>query len=452
VRVEVTNYRKDRRPFLVELDIRPIPDRTGWITHWVSVQRDVTMRRAAEAQELQSDRIQTISLLAGGIAHDFNNLLVGVAGNLELARASLHAPDEVRELLFEAEQASQQARNLTRQLMDMSKDAEPHRTHFALSAVLRQAACFACRGSSVQTKVEFPTGNPNLRVHADWGQLTQLFTNLALNAVEAMEGSGQLTLRVRVADSGSIPVELDSSREWVVAELEDSGPGLPGSDVKELFRPYFSTKARGSGIGLTICWMIAHRHGGHVDMQSTPDGAKVRVFLPRSNEHVHGCPKTAGSVESTTDLPTRDGARPLSGLRVLWMDDDEMVRNVATRIARRLGWRLTLASRGEEVLSHLGSNPEAVADVVLLDLTVKGGLGGRETLDAIRKISRELPVLLASGYVTAEGAGGAEGMARVRRIAKPFRIRELREAIEALTGTEREAPAPTSPVGSPGGG
>lgn len=142
----------------------------------------------------------------------------------------------------------------------------------------------------------------------------------------------------------------------------------------------------------------------------------------------------------------------MSGLRVLWMDDDEMVRNVATRIARRLGWRLTLASRGEEVLSHLGSNPEAVADVVLLDLTVKGGLGGRETLDAIRKISRELPVLLASGYVTAEGAGGAEGMARVRRIAKPFRIRELREAIEALTGTEREAPAPTSPVGSPGGG
>lgn len=452
VRVEVTNYRRDGRPFLVDLDIRPIPDQTGWITHWVSVQRDVTMRRAAEAQELESDRIQTISLLAGGIAHDFNNLLVGVAGNLELARESLHAPEEVRELLFEAEQASQQARNLTRQLRDMSKDAEPRRTHFALSAVLRQAAGFACRGSSVQTKAEFPTDHPHLQVHADWGQLTQLFTNLALNAVEAMEGSGQLTLRVRIADSGSIPVELDSSREWVVAELEDSGPGLSGLDVKQLFRPYFSTKARGSGIGLTICWMVAHRHGGHVDMQSTPDGAKVRVFLPRSKEHVNGCPEITGSVESTMGLPTREGARPSSGLRVLWMDDDEMVRNVATRIARRFGWQLTLASRGEEVLDLLGSDPEAVADVVLLDLTVKGGLGGKETLDAIRKVSHELPVLLASGYVTAGEAGDAEGMARVRRIAKPFRIRELREAVDALTGNEREVLSPPSTGGSRGGG
>jgi PAS domain S-box-containing protein len=428
VRVEVTNYRKDGTPFVVELDLRPVTDAIGWHTHWVAVQRDVTARRLAEARELRLERLETIATLAGGVAHDFNNLLVGLQGNLELARELAPADTELAELISDAEAAALRSRELTRQLMTFSNDAEPSgstRTCFDLRELVRETARFVTRGTATEVVWDDlgEDGDP-VSVEADPSQIGQVVSNVVLNAIEAMGHRGSVVIGTRVAARAELPPELDAGRAYAVVDIEDTGPGLTDDELHRIFEPYYSTKDRGSGIGLAVCWAIMRWHDGVITAsRGSGAGLRVRLLLPGSGRRPDAVAPNRGE---------REMDDVLRGLRVLWMDDDSLVRSVAARLSDRLGWELWPATRGEEALDVF-LRRRSELDLIILDLTVRNGLGGADTLRALRVNGYDGPVLIASGYsAEARELEPALEDSRVARLTKPFRLAELQEALRAL--------------------
>ena len=428
IRVEVTNYRKDGTPFVVELHLRPVADATGWYTHWVAVQRDVTARRLVEARELRLERLETIATLAGGVAHDFNNLLVGLLGNLELARELAPPGTELADLIGDAEAAALQSKHLTRQLMTFSKDAAPGgtaRSCFDLRELVRETTRFATRGTAVEAVWDdLDEDRDPVSVEADRSQIGQVISNVVLNAVEAMRQGGTIVVGTRIAVPADLPAELDAAWEYAVVDLEDTGPGPSDAELHRIFEPYYSTKERGSGIGLAVSWTIMRWHEGMITARrGQRAGLRVRLYLPMSSE----APDAVGpdSGDGGADVV-------IHGLRVLWMDDDPLVRSVAARTSRRLGWKLRSATRGEEVIDVLARD-EAEVDLIILDLSVRDGLGGVDTLRALRAAGHRMPVLVASGY-SAEPRELEPELEdpRVARITKPFRLAELQTAVREL--------------------
>lgn len=424
VRVEVTNYRKDGTPFVVELDLRPIADATGWYTHWVSVQRDVTGRRLAEARELRLERLETIAMLTGGIAHDFNNLLVGMLGNLELAKEQIEPGTDLAALVGEAEDAALRSKSLTRQLMTFSRDAPPGGvtpSRFELGGLVREVTDFSLRGTGVRATYRVAEGGG--WVDADRTQIGQVVASVVINAVEAMGGRGSLDIVVGAVGEDDLPEELDRAESYAQARFEDDGPGVAEYEVHRIFEPYFSTESRGSGIGLAVSRTILKWNRGAIRAARAPGGGlAVEIFLPA------GAPVAAASSRVPTGSHGLDAVR---GLRVVWMDDDPMVRSVAQRLGRHFDWSLETVPRGEAVLERL-EEAGAAPDLVVLDLTVRDGLGGLETLRRLRVVRPDLPVLLASGWCDTPLGPDVVEDDRLQAIAKPFRAHELSRVVAAL--------------------
>ncbi|MBM4355248.1 MAG: response regulator [Deltaproteobacteria bacterium] len=368
----------------------PIRNARGEVIGVVLVFRDVTERRRFEEEMVRAQKLESVRLLAAGIAHDFNNLLAGILGNLSLAQARfLIDPEQVRERLAEAEKATVRARDLTLQLLTFSTGGAPIREAMSLPLVLEETAGFALRGSSVRCEVDVP--EDLWPVLADEGQVAQVVHNLVLNARQAMPRGGVVRVWARNCSFGEDDraVQLKPGR-YVCVEVIDSGEGIAKEIQQRIFDPFYTTRPGGTGLGLAVCFSILARHEGRIEVDSEPGkGSTFRFWLPAADGEA---PPATGREEVVTG---GTGS-------ILLMDDEEMIRDMGREILETLGYSVHVVCDGSEAIARFA---EALAsgnrfDLVILDLTVPGNLGGVETLRQLRRLAPDIPAIVSSGYST----------------------------------------------------
>ena len=422
------HYRNDsagpeQPPRLLEVTGAPMRDSDGRLTGAVWVIHDVSDTARLEHERSKGARLESLGVLAGGLAHDFNNILIGVVGNLSLAQTTLRPGDEaLAARLRQAEAACVRARGVTNQLLTFAKGGEPVKATASIRELVVECTNFALSGSSVTPRFAI---DPGLSVaDVDSIQIGQVIQNLVLNARQAMSPGAFVDIMLQ-------NVELDSSEsvsgttlrpgKYVRVTVQDSGRGISAEHLRHIFEPYFTTKEEGSGLGLAISYSIVKAHGGAITVESEPGrGSRFSVYLPAS----------AGSLA----IKARRGAvtpRVHTG-RVLLMDDDANVAAVARDMLEAIGYVAVVAASGRSAIEqfHEAETRGEPFDVVILDLTVPGGMGGLEAVAHIREIRPDVPVVVTSGYADDSvlarfGDYGFDGV-----LPKPFAIPDLRRALE----------------------
>jgi signal transduction histidine kinase/CheY-like chemotaxis protein len=371
-------------------------------------------------RRLKSDRMKSISVFAGGIAHDFNNLLTAILGNISITKSLAGVPEQAHRFLSDAEKASLQAKNLTAQLLSFTRGGEPVRQIVAIAGMLADIAKLSLSGTNVRGEFDIADGLWGALVNE--GQVHQAIQNLVLNARESMPAGGTVEICAR-----NMTVETPNEfglcpGPYVCISVRDHGIGIPADKLGEIFFPYFTTKKTGSGLGLAVCYSVVNRHGGHIGVRSAPgEGSEFTVYLPAGM--VVAEEKSAPAAEVMLD-----------GRSVLIMDDEGMVLDIGERMLVKLGLEVTRARNGEEAIRHyLDSLANGHAfDAVILDLTVRGGMGGGETVGRLLEIDPGARVIASSGYATDPiMANFAEyGFAGV--LPKPYRFDEMQEVMSRI--------------------
>lgn len=400
----------------------PIRNGSGVIQGVILVFRDVTGQRRLESELARIQALETVGVLAAGIAHDFNNLLSAIQGNLSMLEGALEAGTEAEERLGRASRAVARARDLTVQLLTFSTGGEPVRRILALPTLLRDAAGFAMRGASIALRFDLADGL--WAVDVDAGQISQVVQNLVINAEQAMSGGGTVTVSARnyTVDPGDdLPLPVGA---YVRVGVRDRGHGIPETLVSRIFDPFFSTKARGSGLGLAVCHSVILKHGGHIAVESRVGaGSLFEFWLPASPAAV-----------VTHEVPA---PAPIAGRgRILVMDDDDAIRAVAADMLDSLGYQVECVPDGETALerchaAHAASQPY---DLLILDLTVSGRMGGAEVVQHLAARNDPTRAVVSSGYsndpiMADPAAHGFAGMVR-----KPYGLRDLGEELKRVLG------------------
>jgi PAS domain S-box-containing protein len=364
----------------------PIFDRSGAIIGTVLVFRDITEQQKLEEDLLRAKKLESVGLLAGGIAHDFNNLLTGIMGNISLARQMVEPASQARERLKAAEEASRRAHDLIQQLLTFSKKGSPVRQTASVAALIFDAAHFVQMPPGVTCRFAIP---PDLwSADVDVVQMGQVIQNLILNASQAMPDGGEVTVaaanrhRVRGSSRGAPP------GRWVEVSVADTGIGIGADALEHIFDPYFTTKEKGTGLGLAIAYSIVSKHGGTIIVDSMPGkGTTFRILLPASSE--------AASALQQGAAATLAGGRG----RILLMDDDAVVCDVAASILTHLGYGVDVVADGSEALELYRREMGGAApfNAVIMDLTIPGGMGGREAIRYLLEIDPGVKAIVSSG-------------------------------------------------------
>lgn len=391
----------------------PIRDGNGRILGAVLVFRDVTEKQRIENALLRDRQLEAIGLLAGGIAHDFNNILTALFGNISLVRLHVQHDASIIGLLDQVDQAFYRARDLAQQLLTFAKGGAPIKKAGALREFLSETVKFLLHGTPVVARYELP--DDLWAAEFDAAQMSQAFSNILLNAVQAMPKGGTITVaacNVRIASDELPPLQ---GGRYICVSIIDNGLGIPEADRERIFHPYFTTKESGTGLGLATTYSVIRRHGGHIVVRPNLDqGTCFDTYLPAAEKEV-----------LVTSTP-RPG--PISGSgRILVMDDEEPVRKVCTEILRHLGYEVEAVADGCELVAlykdylERGVRP----DVVIVDLKVPGGMDGREAAVRIRALDAEARLLVSSGYSTDPIMADYRSHGFVGVIAKPYDIHEL---------------------------
>ena len=412
--------RPDGSERLVDEMAAPIRDAEDRIVGVVLVFRDETAQRRLEEQTLRSQKLEALGVLAGGIAHDFNNILTGVLGNVSLALLQLPGGSATHAHLGEAERALGRARGLTQQLLTFARGGSPVMRPTSVGELVRDSVSFALAGSDVGCKLELP--DDLWAVEVDDAQISRVVQNLILNGEEAMPDGG--TIRVRVTNRSMGPGNDHSLLEgrYVRISVQDHGVGIAPEQLPRIFEPYYTTKRQGSGLGLSVCYSIVDRHHGALVVESEPGaGATFFVYLPAASEELEQVVVAAHE--------------PVSGTgRVLVMDDEAMVRDVATAMLTHLGYQPEAVADGAAAVEAYSREADAGRpyDVVLMDLTIPGGMGGQEAVKWLLSMDPDARCIVSSGYsddpvMADHRAWGFRGVVR-----KPYSVDDLACALQAV--------------------
>jgi PAS domain S-box-containing protein len=402
----------------------PIRDMESNIIGVVLVFRDVTDQLKMEEELLKIKKLESVGVLAGGIAHDFNNILAAILGNINLAAQFVGPGNKAASLLLEAEKATLRAEKLTKQLLTFSKGGEPVRETASISQLIRESAEFILHGSKVVCNFDIP--DDLWMVDIDTGQISQVIQNLILNASHAMPEGGKIG--VCCANISDITAETMLSLhrgDYVKITIQDNGIGIPENIIEKIFDPYFTTKHEGSGLGLAVTHSIINKHDGHISVKSEPGhGTTFTIYLPASSREQH-----VAADEKISQIASGKG-------RVLIMDDDKMVGEVAEYMLTHLGYEVELCVDGVETVNRYKELQEGgkVVDLIIMDLTIPGGMGGKEAVQEILAIDPEAKVIVASGYSTDPILANCREYGFQAAVTKPFDLAELSKAVSsALT-------------------
>lgn len=401
-------------------------DNAGRPTRVIGTVLDVTKQRRAEEELRKRHTLESLGVLAGGIAHDFNNILTALFGNISIAKNCLQerAPDdrEVLDALNHAEGAFKRARDLAQQLLTFSSGGAPIRKAASIADLLHDSVSFVLRGSTV--RAEFRVDPDLWPANIDEGQISQAINNLAINAKEAMPQGGRLRLEANnVFLSKGNEFALPTGR-YIQLRIKDSGAGIPKETLENIFDPYFTTKPGGSGLGLASTYSIIKRHEGHIAVNSKPGkGTTFYLYLPASTEPVSATARSAVAVPRTMG-------------RALLMDDDESVRQVGKALLERLGFCVELARDGQEAVDLFRAVSEGgeTFDILILDLTVPGGMGGKECLDCLKRIDPTVKALVSSGYCNDPVLSEYEAYGFQGVVPKPYQLGDLEAALSQVIG------------------
>ena len=389
----------------------------------VAIIRDMTESRQLQAEALKAQKLESLGVLAGGIAHDFNNLLMAILGNVSLAREAMPAGATPAVRLGEAERAVLRAQDLTRQLLTFARGGAPMRRPSSLAAIVQESATFVLSGSNVRSEIR--ADEDLWPADVDPGQVGQVVQNLVVNAMQAMPAGGtvQISLHNTVVDGPGDP-DVAPGR-YIRIEVRDTGVGIPESIADRILEPYFSTKNRGSGLGLSVSYSIVRNHGGTLGFESAPgQGTVFRVLFP-------------AAAEPAASSPPAPARRTAGQGRILVMDDEAMVRDVLVAMLVDGGYDAAATADGAEAVEAWSRAAEdgRPFDAVLVDLTVPGGIGGLETLHRLQQLDPAVRVIVSSGY------SNAPILADYRRYGfrgvapKPFRLSDLHAVVaEVLAG------------------
>ena len=393
----------------------PILDSSSRIVGVVLVFTDITEDRRIDEEIQKAQRLESIGLLAGGIAHDFNNFLTIILGNISLAKKYFGETDDLYRLLSSAEKATLRSRDLTRQLLTFSKGGTPMKHIASINEVIDEPVRFAMAGSSIKCDIQVP--DDLWPVEIDTGQMDQVIQNLIINATQAMPEGGSIRIRgenqILPADN---PLCMPGGK-YVRVQVEDEGKGIEPALLNKIFDPYFTTKNKGSGLGLTTAYSIVKQHEGFLFVDSEVErGSVFTIYLPASRE-------TVLVPSSLEEKDLRDGA----GGRILLMDDDENIRKITRMLLENLGYRITTTADGAGALElyHRAREEGDPFDAVIMDLTVPGGMGGKECIKRLLVYDPGARAIVVSGYsndpIMADY--GKYGFRAV--VPKPFKVHDL---------------------------
>jgi len=404
----------------------PIRDENNRVIGVVVVFSDITDHLKSEQELLKGKKLESVGILAGGIAHDFNNILTAIMGNISLAKNYIDQDDKAYKRLEEADRATVRAKDLTHKLLTFSKGGAPVRKAASIEELIRESTSFILSGASVKSMFSFD--DDLWPADIDTGQISQVVQNLCLNASHAMPDGGFIRVRAEnevVHDNTTLP--LDPGK-YIKISFKDNGVGISQKNLARIFDPYFTTKQTGSGLGLATVYSIINNHDGHIMVESEMDtGTTFTFYLPATEE----------LPESMVQKFDRQQEEYKGTGKILVMDDEEIVREVAGEMLNHIGFEVDFALHGEEALekySEAQRNGKPF-NAVIMDLTVPGGMGGGEAIKKLLEIDPEAKAIVASGYSNDPIMASHEEFGFKGMVSKPFHLEE----IQAILGKALES-------------
>ncbi|MGM0596955.1 MAG: ATP-binding protein [Myxococcota bacterium] len=373
--------------------------------------RDLTSRKSRVNQIIKQQKLESLGVLAGGIAHDFNNALAGILNSITLAKEIIN-DDKAVEVLSRAQSVTENARNLSHQFITFSKGGKPVKTILDIESVIKEGVGFALSGSDV--KYELTTKDDLWSVLGDKSQLDQVFSNLTINSIEAMKTGGKIRIfleNYRVKKN----TEHLKKGKYLKIQFSDNGIGIPKKNLNRLFDPYFTTKETGSGLGLFSAYSIIKHHGGNIQVDSSlGTGTIFTIFLPASQKKVQ-----------KEEEEFADGS--LNEVRILLLDDEEIIYETTGELLKGFGCEVDFAREGEEAIQKYfkAYQKQQPYDIVIMDLTIQGGMGGQEAIKKILEFDPGVKAIISSGYTTNAVMADYQDYGFSGVIVKPYKIEKL---------------------------
>ena len=390
---------------------------------------DITESKRMEAEIMKVKKLEATAMLAGGIAHDFNNLLTIILGNLDLAQEERLGNRSIAKQLQNAREACLSAADLTRKFLTFSSGGVPFKKLAAVEELFTEATSLALAGSNVHPEYSFPEGLWPVEVDAD--QMILAIGNVLTNARESMPHGGVIRIRAENVDAlpGKSRKFLNGQAvKYVKVSIEDGGQGIAKDILPQVYDPYFTSKntwqKKGLGLGLTVSYSIMKKHGGSIDIASKQNiGTTVSIYLP-----------------ATVKLVVPQDSEPITvfplNKKILLMDDEEMLRKVSGKLLETLGYEVELARDGEEAIQKYVKAQQAGSPfgAVILDLTIKGGMGGKETIRRLKELDSEVRAIVISGYADDPIMSNCEAYGFLVALPKPFQLKDLQATLRNILG------------------
>jgi PAS domain S-box-containing protein len=439
---EVEHYHKDGHVFPLEVSASALS--TSGEQFIQAFHRDITERKRAAAMQSQlqaqlreSQKMEALGTLAGGVAHDFNNALAMIIGNVELARQDVGPGHDALESLEEIGKASRRAKDLVQQILAFGRRQKLDRKVMSLALVVVESARLlrATLPAMVTLRVECEGDTP--AVLADVTQVKQLLLNLCGNALHAVQDQGrpgviEVHLNAHVRSQVEAHGNLSPGR-YACLLVRDNGPGMDEATRSRIFEPFFTTKpvGKGTGLGLSVVHTIVQAHEASIEVKSTPgEGSEFCIYFPAIDAPV---PEVTAPAPSTTSV---EG----NGKHVLYVDDEEAIIFLMKRLLERQGFRFSGYTDPQEALVVARANPDQF-DLVVTDYNMPG-MCGLAVASALREIRADLPVVLASGYITEALRAKAPAAGIRELIYKPNTVEDLCEAVARLAQTAGKTSKP----------
>ncbi|MBM4064788.1 MAG: response regulator [Planctomycetes bacterium] len=386
----------------------------------ITIVRDITERKKRDEEFIRACKLKSLSTLAGGIAHDFNNLLTGILGNASIAKTFVNPGDKLHKIMTDLENTSLRAKDLTQQLLTFAKGGAPVKKTVSIAKLLRDSATLVLRGSNV--KCDFAIAKDLWPVEVDEGQIAQVIHNLIINAKQAMPDGGTIQVSAENFALSAENSPFIKNGKYVKITVKDTGVGIPEEHLPKIFDPYFTTKEEGSGLGLATAYSIIKNHAGYIMAESSAGaGTTFYIHLPASKKKID-------RVEAVEE-------KLISGKeKILVMDDDDIIRDVAGKMLTKLGYEVDFARDGSEAIElyKKSKNSGRPFDAVIIDLTIPGGMGGKETMQKLLEIDPHVKAIVSSGYSDDAVMSNYTNYNFKGVIAKPYRIEELSRTVHSV--------------------